>query len=308
MNRGNVAKVARVARVATMNEGVKRPPVVLITGATDGLGRAAALLLAQRGYRVFAAGRSAEKRAQLDAVASEKKLPLETLPLDVCDESSVEQSVAAVLSKAGSLDVLINNAGFSYVATVEDMRMEDWRRQFETNFFGVIRMTQAVLPHMRERRKGRIVMMSSVSGLVTPPAQGAYSASKHAMEGLSNALRHELFPFAIATVLIEPGYIVTNIQENAAALAKPYQEKIASGPYAKLYAAFYQGANSSRAASGTTPEDCARVILRAIEAKKPKARYGVTPMATVVRWAKRLLPDSAQDAIIRWRFGVTRDR
>jgi NAD(P)-dependent dehydrogenase (short-subunit alcohol dehydrogenase family) len=294
-----------MANVAS--EAAAGKPTVLITGATDGLGRAAALLLAQRGYRVFAAGRSAEKRAQLDALSREKKLPLETLQLDVCDEGSVKLAVAGVLVKAGTIDVLINNAGLSYSATVEDLTMPDWRSQFETNFFGVIRVTQAVLPHMRARRKGRIVMISSVSGLVTPPTQGAYSASKHAIEGLSNALRHELYPFGIATVLIEPGYILTGIQQASKELAKPYQEKIASGPYAKLYAGALQGASSSRAASKTTPEDCAQVILRAVEAKNPKARYGVTPLATMVKWAKRLLPDSALDGMIRRRYGITRD-
>jgi NAD(P)-dependent dehydrogenase (short-subunit alcohol dehydrogenase family) len=128
---------------------------VLITGATDGLGKAAALLLAERGYRVFAAGRSVEKRAQLDALAKEKKLPLETLEMDVCDDDSVQGGVASIYQKAGAIDVLINNAGFVYVGAVEDLSLEDWRRQFETNFFGVIRVTQAVLPRMRERRLQR---------------------------------------------------------------------------------------------------------------------------------------------------------
>lgn len=282
-------------------------PVVLITGATDGLGRAAALLLAQRGYRVFAAGRSAEKRAQLDAVASEKKLSLETLQMDVCDDGSVKLAVAEVLVKAGAIDVLINNAGVVIVATVEEMSMADWRSQFETNFFGVVRVTHAVLPHMRERRKGRIIMMSSVAGLVTPPTYGAYSASKHAIEAISNALRHELYPFGIATVLIEPGYIVTGIQQAAAELSKSYQEKMTSGPYAKIYGQAQTARNSSRKASGTTPEDCARIILRAVEANHPKARYGVTPLATLVKWTKRLLPDSLQDALIRRQTGVSRD-
>src|SRR5258708_5980784 len=157
-----------------------RLKTVLITGATDGLGKAAALLLAERGYRVFAAGRSVEKRAQLDGLARERKVPLETLEMDGFDDDSVKNGVAGTIRKAGGLDVLINNAGIIYVATVEDARMEDWRRQFETNFFGVVRVTQAVLPHMRERRRGRILMMSSVSGLVTPPTHGPYSSSKHA--------------------------------------------------------------------------------------------------------------------------------
>lgn len=287
------------------NNVVGDKPVVLITGATDGLGRATALLLANSGYYVFAAGRSLEKRAQLDNLAREQKLPLETMELDVCDDSSVKLAIAEVLVKAGRIDVLINNAGVVIVATVEDMTIEDWRKQFETNFYGMLRVTQAVLPHMRQRRKGRIVMMSSVAGLVTPPTYGAYSASKHAMEAVSNALRHELYPFGIKTVLIEPGYIVTGIQKAAAELSKPYQDKMTAGPYAKIYAAAQTARNSTRSASGTTPEDCARIMLSAVQAKNPKARYGVTPLATLVKWTKRLLPDSLQDALIRRSTGLT---
>jgi NAD(P)-dependent dehydrogenase (short-subunit alcohol dehydrogenase family) len=284
----------------------KRTPSVLITGATDGLGKAAALLLAERGYRLFAAGRSAEKRAQLDALAREKKLPLETLEMDVCDDASVNAGVLSVLNKAGAIDVLINNAGLVYAGAVEELRLEDWRKQFETNFFGVLRVTQAILPHMRERRKGRILMMSSVSGIVTPPTQGAYSASKHAIEAVANAMRSELYPFGIETILIEPGYIVTNIQQTAMELAQPYQEEIRNGPYAKIYATYWSSAKSTRAQSKTTPEDCARIMLEAIEAPRPKARYGVTPLATLVKWGKRLLSDRAADRLIRRRYGIRR--
>ena len=281
--------------------------VVLLTGATDGLGKAAAIFLAEHGYRVFGAGRSAAKRAELDTLAREKKLPLESLEMDVCDDESVRRAVESVYAKAGEVDVLINNAGTSYVACVEDMRMEDWRRQFEINFFGVVRVTQMVMPRMRERRRGRVLMMSSASGLVTPPTQGAYSASKHALEGLSNALRHELYPFGVETVLIEPGYIVTGIQQAAVELAQPYLDKIQSGPYAKVYASAWAGSKSSRAKSKTTPEDCARVILQAMEAPHPKPRYTVTPLATMVKWSKRLLPDSAIDRMIRRRYGIVRE-
>jgi NAD(P)-dependent dehydrogenase (short-subunit alcohol dehydrogenase family) len=285
-----------------------RTPSVLITGATDGLGKAAALLLAERGYRVFAAGRSAAKRAQLDAQAREKKLPLETLEMDVCDDASVKRGVLSVLDKAGAIDVLINNAGLVYAGAVEDLRLEDWRRQFETNFFGVVRLTQAVVPHMRARRKGRILMMSSVSGFVTPPTQGAYSASKHAIEAVANALRYELYPYGIETILIEPGYIVTNIQQTALELAQSYQEEFKSGPYAKIYATYWSNATSTRAQSKTTPEHCARIMLEAIEAPRPKARYGVTPLAKFAKWAKRLLSDRAADRMIRRRYGIARVR
>ena len=289
-----------------MTNGAALQKTVLITGATDGLGRAAALLLAQRGYRVFAAGRSVEKRAQLDALSREKNLPLETMELDVCDDASVQRAVEHVLAKTGVIDVLFNNAGVNYTAAVEDLRMEDWRRQFETNFFGVLRVTQAVVPHMRERRRGHIIMMSSVSGFVTAPTQGAYSSSKFALEAMSNALRLELYPFGVHVVLIEPGYIVTGIQQAALELSKPYMDKMNSGPYAPLYARFFASVTRSRAKSKTTPEDCARVILQAIEASNPRIRYGVTQLATVAKWCKRLLSDKAVDAIFRRRFGIVR--
>jgi len=289
-----------------MTNGAAVQKTVLITGATDGLGRAAALLLAQRGYRVFAAGRSAEKRAQLDALSREKNLSLETVELDVCDDGSVQRAVANVLAKTGDIDVLFNNAGVNFTAAVEDLRMEDWRRQFETNFFGVLRVTQAVVPHMRERGHGRILMMSSVSGFVTAPTQGAYSSSKFALEAMSNALRLELYPFGVHVVLIEPGYIVTGIQQAASELSKPYMDKMNSGPYAPLYSQFLESVTESRAKSKTTPEDCARVILQAIEAANPRIRYGVTQLATVAKWCKRLLSDKAVDAIFRRRFGIVR--
>jgi NAD(P)-dependent dehydrogenase (short-subunit alcohol dehydrogenase family) len=281
--------------------------VVLITGATDGLGKAAAILLAERGYRVYAAGRSPEKRAQLDQLAKSKNLPLQSLELDVTSDESVHSAVQHVLSEAGAIDVLINNAGLGYMAVIEELKMEDFRSQFETNVFGVFRVTQAVLPHMRERRSGRILMISSVAGLVSPPTYGAYSSSKHALEGLSNALRLELYPFDIEVVLIEPGYIVTNFQQTATALAKPYVDAAQASPYAKIYTGAWTGANKGRGASRTTPEDCARVMLHAIETPSPKPRYGVTPLARTVKFGKRFLSDKMLDSILRKKYGVTRE-
>ena len=279
---------------------------VLITGGTDGLGKAAAALLAERGYRVFAAGRSAEKRARLDALAREKNLPLASLEMDVNRDESVRNAVQSVLASGAAIDVLINNAGIGYMAAVEDLKLDDLRQQFETNVFAVVRVTQAVLPHMRERRKGRILMMSSVAGLVTPPTYGAYSSSKHALEGLSNALRLELHPFGIRVVLIEPGYIVTNFQQTAKDLAAPYVAAAAAGPYAKIYAGAWAGANQGRSGSKTTPADCARVIVRTIEATNPKARYGVTPLARLVKFGKRFMSDGMMDAFLRRKYGISK--
>jgi NAD(P)-dependent dehydrogenase (short-subunit alcohol dehydrogenase family) len=281
--------------------------VVLITGGTDGLGKATAILLAQNGYRVIAAGRSEAKRTELDALAKTKNLALTTVELDVCSDVSVKRAVQSVTDSYGTIDVLINNAGVGYMAVVEELKIEDLKQQFETNLYGVLRVTQAVLPGMRARRSGRIVMLSSVAGLVTPPTYGAYSSSKHALEGLSNALRLELFPFNVQVVLIEPGYIVTNFQQTAKDLAQPYVESAKTSPYEKIYSGAWAGAAKGRTKSRSTPEDCARVILRAIESPSPKARYGVTPLATLVKWAKRLTSDRILDQFLRRTYGVTSD-
>jgi NAD(P)-dependent dehydrogenase (short-subunit alcohol dehydrogenase family) len=290
-----------------MTENSRSPQkVVLITGATDGLGKAAAILLAEHGYRVYAAGRSKEKRAALDELAQTNNLPLRSLELDVTSDDSVRTAVEKILTDTGHIDVLINNAGLGYMAVVEELKMEDMRQQFETNVFGVLRVTQAVLPSMRTRRSGRILMISSVAGLVSPPTYGAYSSSKHALEGLSNSLRLELHPFNIAVVLIEPGYIVTNFQQTASELAKPYVEASKNSPYAKIYSGAWTGANKGRGGSKTTPEDCAHVMLRAIETSSPRPRYGVTPLATLVKFGKRFLSDKMLDSILRQKYGVTR--
>jgi NAD(P)-dependent dehydrogenase (short-subunit alcohol dehydrogenase family) len=280
--------------------------IVLITGGTDGLGKAAALLLAERGYRVFAAGRSLAKRQEIDRVAAEKRVALESLELDVCDDVSVRGAVKGVLQNAGAIDVLINNAGIGYLAVIEDLRLADLRQQFETNLFGVLRVTQAVLPQMRERKRGRILMLSSVAGIVTPPTYGAYSSSKHALEGLTNALRLEMYPFGVEVILIEPGYIVTNFQQTAKELAQPYVEAGKTGPYASIYSGAWAGANKGRGDSKTTPEDCARVIVEAIESPHPRARYPVTPLAKWVSFAKRFVPDTVLDSILRGKYGITR--
>jgi len=280
---------------------------VLITGGTDGLGRAATLLLARKGYAVFAAGRSSEKRQELDRLAHEETIPVRTLEMDVTDNLSVEIGVEFVLEKGGGIDVLINNAGIGYMAVLEELRLEDLRKQFETNLFGVLRVTQAVLPHMRGRRTGRILMMSSIAGLVSPPTYGAYSSSKHALEGLTDSLRLEMYPFGVEVILIEPGYIVTNFQQTAKELAQPYADRANSSPYAKIYSAASEGANRGRRSSRTTPEDCALVMLQAIESPHPKARYTVTPLARWTSLAKRVLPDTLLDSFLRRRFGIIRE-
>jgi NAD(P)-dependent dehydrogenase (short-subunit alcohol dehydrogenase family) len=281
-----------------------QPQSVLITGATDGLGRAMAIFLAANGYRVFAAGRSAEKRASLDRVAEEKKLQIETLDVDVTSDDSVRRAVARVLDRAGSIDVLINNAGVAYVAVMEEIRLDDLRRQFETNVFGAVRVVQAVLPAMRERRSGRILNISSISGKISVPVMGPYSASKFALEAVSDALRLELSRFGIHVVLIEPGYIPTNMQNASLDLSSAYAARAEKSPYAAVYGGFRHSWKAVTDAARTTPEDCARVILRALLDAPPRARYTVTKRARYGVIAKRFLSDRMFDKSILRSMGL----
>ena len=288
----------------TASAGHHQSPAILITGATDGLGRAMAVFLAANGYRIFAAGRNAEKRASLDRLALERNLQLETLDMDVSDDVSVSHGVGRVLERAGRIDVLINNAGIAYVAVLEEIRLDDLRRQYETNVFGVLRVTQAVLPSMRERRSGRILNVSSIAGKIALPLMGPYASSKHALEGLSDSLRLELAPFGVRVVLIEPGFIPTNMSNTALDLSAAYAAKAEKSPYAAIYRGFRDSWKKSSSASRTTPEDCARVILRAILDTPPRARYTVTPRARVGVVLKRFLPDRVLDKRILRSMGL----
>jgi len=282
---------------------------VLITGGTDGLGRATALLLAESataGYRVFAAGRSAERRAALAAHARERQLPLETVEMDVRDDASVASALAEVHAQAGPIDALVNNAGIGYIAAMEEVKMEHLRQQFETNFFGAVRVIQAVLPEMRERRRGRIINVSSIAGKLVLPLFGAYSGSKFALEGMTDALRLEVYPFGIDVVLIEPGYIPTNFQNTSIELSSCYAAAANESPYAQVYGSFRHVWKTSTSQPRYTPEDCARVILRALCDTPPQPRYTVTRRARVASLAKRLLSDRALDRRLIRAFGLER--
>lgn len=284
-----------------------KPDTVLITGGTDGLGRATAILFASEGYRVFAAGRNAEKRAALEQLAEEKSLSLETIDLDVTSDESAGRAVAEIERRAGPVSVLVNNAGIAIVATMEEVSLGDLRKQFETNVFGAVRMTQRVLPAMRERHRGRIINMSSIAGRVSNPLFGPYSGSKHALEAISDAQRMEVAPFGIHVVLIEPGFIPTNMGQTSAGLSSQYTRNAASSPYARTYLGFLQMWKKVTAKAHNTPEDCAQVILRAVRSPNPRARYAVTreaQMTIAMRW---LLSDRRMDKMTMHMLGMDRD-
>lgn len=278
--------------------------IALITGGTDGLGRATAVLLAERGYRVFAGGRNAERIATLQQFANERKLPLTATELDVCDDASVDRVVAEIEKSAGTVDVLVNNAGIAIAAVMEEITLADLRRQFETNYFGLVRVSQRVLPGMRRKLGGRIINMSSIAGKLASPLMGPYSSSKHAVEAVSDAMRLEVYPFGIQVVLIEPGYIPTSMNRNAGELSSAYATGAEQSPYKSVYQGFLNSWSKTTKASRYTPEDCARVILRAIEDDPPRARYVVTREAKIGILVRRLLTDRAMDRQMRKTMGI----
>jgi NAD(P)-dependent dehydrogenase (short-subunit alcohol dehydrogenase family) len=275
---------------------------LLVTGGTDGLGRATAILLAERGYRVFVGGRNADRRAALDQLARDRKLPLGTLELDVRDDASVNACVLEIERRAGPVDILVNNAGIAIAAAMEEISVADLLKVYETNVFGLLRVTKRVLPEMRRRHRGRIINMSSIAGRISSPILGPYSSSKHAVEAISDSLRHELYPFGIFVVLIEPGYIETSMNRNAAELSSSYATAADRSPYRGVYRAFLGGWEKTRKASTDTPQDCARVILRAIEETPPRPRYLVTHAAKIAAFIRRVMPEQAFDRGVRKRF------
>jgi NAD(P)-dependent dehydrogenase (short-subunit alcohol dehydrogenase family) len=277
---------------------------VLVTGGTDGLGRATALLLASEGYRVFAAGRNAQKRAALEQHAEEQGLPLETLELDVTSDDSADRAILEIERRAGPVGVLVNNAGVAIAAVMEEITLDDLRKQFETNVFSMVRMAQRVLPGMRERRRGYIVNMSSIAGRTSNPLMGPYSASKHAVEAISDAMRMELAPFGIRVVMIEPGFIPTNINQASAAESSRYTEHAATSPYAPVYLGFFKLWRKVTSGAKCKPEDCAQVILRAIRSPSPKARYLVTREAKITAAIRWLLSDRQIDKMTMRMMGL----
>lgn len=273
------------------------PRVVLITGCSSGIGKATALRLAAAGHIVYATAR------KLAAIAELGDRGCHLLALDVCDSASIDAAVQHIEAAHGAVDVLVNNAGYSQSGAVEAVPIDRVRAQFETNVFGVVQLTQRVLPAMRARRRGRIINLSSMGGRLVFPGGGYYHATKYAIEAISDALRFELRGFGIQVVLIEPGLIRTNFGEAAsstidapavpayadfhAAVARATTESYEKGPLARL---------------AGEADDVARAIEKAITTSRPRARYSVSASAKLLLAQRALLSDRLWDAFLRTSF------
>lgn len=273
--------------------------VVLITGCSSGIGRATALRLVRAGWTVYATARQVSDLAEL------ARAGCHTLALDVTSEASMVEAVRTIEAAHGAVSVLINNAGYSQSGAVEAVPLDRVRAQFETNVFGLIRLTQLVLPGMRAQRWGRVINLSSMGGKLVFPGGGYYHATKYALEALSDALRFEVRGFGISVVLIEPGLIKSGFSE--AALSAMSQRPEVGSAYDEFHAAVSRATveayeKGPLAKLAGVPDDVAQVIERAITAARPRARYRVTLSATMLLAQRRWSSDVVWDWFLRQSF------
>ncbi len=270
---------------------MKQNKIILITGASSGIGFDAAKILAQQGHKVYAAARRVELMEPL------KPLGVHVIRMDVTDEASMQQGVEAVIKAEGRIDVLINNAGYGFFGAIETVPLEEARRQLEVNVFGLARLTQLVLPYMRQQGSGRIINTSSIAGKMVFYMGGWYNVTKYSVEAFSDALRMEMKPFGIDVVMIEPGAIKTDwgiiaakhLKESSAGTAY----EVAGSQWADNMDWFYKTNLLSK------PSIIANAISRAVNSRHPKARYCRGRISFIGRLASTLMPARWWDALMR---------
>lgn len=270
----------------------------MITGCSSGFGYVTALKFAREGWRTYAGIRAVNEGSKdLEKAAAQEKLPVKLIKLDVTIQAEVDQAIRQIIKESGRIDVLVNNAGFGYLGPVEDFTIEEIQAQFAVNFFGYIRMAKAVLPQMRKQHSGRIINISSVTGLLTFPVHGVYSSSKFAVEAISEALNFEVRPFGIKVVIIEPGIFITNFDKNRS-FARQYLT--GDTPYKGLRDPLGKN-NANRLRNNniikklTNPEKVANKIFFAATTGSPKLRYKMGADTRIYTIIRKLVPQSLWD-------------
>jgi short-subunit dehydrogenase len=261
--------------------------VALITGASSGIGFETSLTLARNEFRTFATMRNLSKSRKIREIAKKERLPLTVIPLDVNDNASIRTAIQNILVEAKRIDVVINNAGYGLFGAVEDLSMDKIIDQFETNFFGVVRVVKSVLPIMRNQHSGTIINISSMVGRVAMPLNSVYVASKFALEGFSESIRHELSKFGINVILIEPGIVRTGFFDN---LQKSKNEA-AKSPYSALLKRRLSRFKSVSESNSSSPSQVAKAILKALQSKSSNFRYIVGEDAMLVLEKRKVLSD-----------------
>ena len=258
--------------------------IAIVTGSSSGIGFETVLALAREGYYTYATMRDTKKGNHIKEIAKKENLKLEVIELDVDKDETVQAAINKIMNEKNRIDVLVNNAGYGLFGCLEDLSMDDLKAQFETNFFGVVRTLQAVIPIMRKQKSGIIVNVSSVAGRIGFPVSPAYISSKFALEGLSESMRYELSPFGINTIIIEPGVIKTNFMSSTKKSMKP------DSVYKEITDKVIMGI-SMMAEMGTPPQEVAKTIIKAIKSENPLPRYTVGNDAAMFLEAKKSKTD-----------------
>ena len=261
--------------------------VALITGCSSGIGYETALMLARNGFHTFATMRNTKKSDSLEEIIKKERLDLNIRELDVNDDTSIENAINCIKSEANRIDVLINNAGYGLLGFFEDLTLDEIRNQFETNFFGVLNITKKIIPIMRSQKSGTIINVSSGAGQVGFPGISAYVSTKFAIEGFSESLMYELFPYGIKVVIIEPGVIKTNFFRNCIVSEHSMKK---SSPYSRSLDKFQRNVELMQE-HATSPIDVAKVIMQVLGNNEPKQRYIVGNDVAMILEAKKSLSD-----------------
>tara|TARA_Y100000590_G_scaffold198585_1_gene225531 strand:- start:1129 stop:1962 length:834 start_codon:yes stop_codon:yes gene_type:complete len=260
--------------------------IAVVTGSSSGIGFETALALARQGHFTYATMRDLDKAEEIKKIAENEKLSLKIIELDVDNEQSAENAIKSIIEEKGRIDVLVNNAGWGIWGTAEDVSLEEFREQFETNFFSVVRMIQKVAPIMRKQGSGDIVNISSVAGRIGFPVSTAYISSKFALEGLSESIRFELGQFGVNVIIIEPGVIKTKFFDSMKTAKKADE----GDTYRDITLKVITGVKMM-AEMGTPPKEVANVIIKAINDEKPLPRYVVGNDAMMFLEAKKMKTD-----------------
>ena len=269
------------------NDKDNKEKVAMVTGSSSGIGFETALTLARNGFLTYATMRNLAKSDNIKAVADKDHLPIRIVQLDVTDDTSVNQAVQSIIKETGRIDILVNNAGYALSGAFEDLLLEEIKNQYDTNFYGIIRTSQAVLPIMRKQRSGRIINISSGLGLFGFPGMSAYSSTKFAMEGLSESMAYELDQFGINVILIEPGVIRTNIGTSIV-IAKKAQDP--RSPYSQMMQKM--GNNFKKFTENASSVDVvANVVLEAATNENPCLRYLAGKDMEMWMQSKNSMPD-----------------
>lgn len=261
--------------------------VVVITGSSSGIGYEASLLFARSGYYTCATTRNIERAKSLYLIKEKEKLPISIFQLEANDDESIENTFTEIEKEFGKIDVLVNNAGYGLLGSLEDLSLVEVKQQFETNFFGAIKLMQRVLPNMRVQKSGTIVNISSGAGIVGFPCMSAYASTKFALEGLSESIAYELLPLGIRVIIVEPGVIRTDFVKHSVT-AKRAASK--TSPYFNVLQKIHKNINFMQQ-HATHPADVAKVILNAINDTEPNLRYLVGNDIAIVAEAKKSMSE-----------------